>query len=177
MRLSVELEKVIGFFVNTVALRDDLSGNPTFSDLIARVRQTVLEADANQLLPFDKIVEALRLERSSGQSPLFRVMFALQNVAEGDWALSGLTVTRMEVFNQTAKFDLTLFLTDCAEGLKLVMEYNTDLFEAATVERMLAHYGNLLEGAVENPAARLSDLPLLSDEETRSVLVEWYPPA
>ncbi|MSU58569.1 MAG: non-ribosomal peptide synthetase [Pedosphaera sp.] len=173
MRSPVELEKLIGFFVNTLALRDDLSGNPTFGELVARVRQTVLEADANQELPFEKIVEVLRPARSTNQSPLFRVMFAMQNVAGGEWELPGLTVTRMDVFNQTAKFDLTLFLTDCAEGLKLVMEYNTDLFEAATVERMLAHYRNLLEGAVENPAARLSELPLLAEAETRRVLVEW----
>ncbi len=172
-RTHLDIEDLIGFFVNTLVLRTDLSGNPTFRELLHRVREVALDAYAHQDLPFEKLVEELAPERDLSRNPLFDVMFALQNVPEQDLELPGLTLSSLEVDSGTAKFNLTLLVEEGAEGLKGTLEYNTDMFDPATIKRMLGHFQTLLESIVASPELRLSDLPLLTEAERRQLLVEW----
>jgi amino acid adenylation domain-containing protein len=172
-RNRVEIESLIGFFVNTLALRTNVSGNPTFRQLLGRVREVALGAYAHQDLPFEKLVEELNPERDVSRSPVFQVMFGMQNVPRGTLTPSGLTITRVPTASGTAKFDLTLLLNETATGLVCWLEYNTDLFEKDTIARMLGHYENLLKGIVANPEERLSMLPLLTDAERQQLLLEW----
>lgn len=172
-RKHLETEKLIGFFVNTLALRTDLSGDPTFSELLARVNKTALEAFEHDELPFEKLVEELQPERHLSYSPLFQVMFAFQNLPQNSERMHGIEVRHCEVDAKIAKFDLTLSIRRSGEGQLATMEYNTDLFDGATIERMLRHYQTLLEGLVTNPEARISDLPMLTGAERQQLLVEW----
>jgi amino acid adenylation domain-containing protein len=172
-RSRPELESLIGFFVNTLVLRTDLAGNPTFRELLTRVREVTLDAYAHQDLPFEKLVAELQPERDLSQSPLFQAMFALQNAPSSPWALDGLSVRPLPLATTTAKFDLTLELVDSADGLRGQLEYSTDLFEAATIDRLLGHYVVLLTGIVADPGHRIGELPLLSDAERCQILVEW----
>ena len=172
-RNDVETEGLIGVFVNTLVLRADLSADPTFRQLIARVRTVALEAYEHQDLPFEKLVEELHPDRNQSHSPLFQVMFAFQNLPVEALALSRPTWSPVEVDSDTAKFDLTLLIEDPAGKLKAVLEYNTDLFDRDTIERMLGHYQTLLEGIVENPERTISKLPLLTEAEKHQLLVEW----
>ncbi len=171
-RTRAELEGLVGFFVNTLVLRTDLSGDPTFRELVGRVKAVALEAYAHQDLPFEKLVGALNPERALSHSPLFQVVFNLQN-APLRLHQEGLTVSALNTATGTAKFDLTLFVTDTPRDLRASIAYSTDLFDRGTVERLLGHYGRLLEGVVADPDCRISALPLLSEEERRQVLVEW----
>ncbi|MEG4634877.1 condensation domain-containing protein, partial [Microcoleus sp. AR_TQ3_B6] len=168
-----ETEDLIGFFVNTLVLRTDLSENPSFQELLGRVREVALGAYAHQDLPFEQLVEALQPERSLSHHPLFQVMFVLQNAPMPALELPDLTLSSLEIESSTAKFDLTLAMEDTEQGLVGSLEYNTDLFDAATISRMLGHFQTLLEGIVENPALHLSDLPLLTQPERQQLLVEW----
>jgi amino acid adenylation domain-containing protein len=172
-RNRAELENLIGFFVNTLVLRTDFSGNPTFEELLERVRATTLDAYAHQDLSFEKLVEELQPERTLGSSPLFQVTFRFQNLAKDTFVLPGLTVTPVEIDSGIAKFDLALAVREEANGLRAVLEYNSDLFDVARIERMLGHYQTLLEGIVTNPAQRISDLELLTPAERHRLLVEW----
>jgi hypothetical protein len=172
-RNSVELEGLIGCFVNTLALRTDLSGNPSFQELLRRVREVTLEAYAHQDLPFEKLVEALQPERDLNRHPLFQVMFVLQNTPMPALELPGLILSPLEVEKGTAKSDLTLFMTDSEEGLIGLWEYRTDLFEPATIARMLGHFQTLLEGIVAEPEQPISTLPLLTEHERRQLCVGW----
>ena len=172
-RNRAEVEQLIGFFVNTLVLRTDLAGNPSFRELLARVRTVALGAYAHQELPFEKLVEELDPERSLSHSPLFQVMFALQNAPASDAETPGLTMCREFIDCGTAMFDLTLFVFPTAQGLTFRLEYNTDLFDAATITRMLGHFQTLLEGIATNPDQRLTDLPLLSQAERHQLLTEW----
>ena len=172
-RNQVEAEGLIGFFVNTLALRTYLSGNPSFQELLGRVREVALGAYAHQDLPFEKLVEELQPERDRSRTPLFQVMFVLQNTPTSALELPGLTVNSLNINNGTAKFDLTLFIMETAQGLRASLEYNTDLFNAATITRMLGNFQTLLEGIVANPQQRLLDLPLLTAAEQHQLLVEW----
>jgi aspartate racemase len=173
-RSRVEVEGVIGFFANTLVLRADMSGDPTFLELLGRVRQVTLGAYAHQDLPFEKLVEELNPQRDLSHTPLFQVMFALQNAAPTHvLPFSGLTLTPMEVDIGTAKFDLTLTMLGTRGGLKALLEYNSDLFDAATITRMLGHFQTLLEGIVARPEQRLSNLPILTETEIHQLLVEW----
>jgi amino acid adenylation domain-containing protein len=172
-RTRTEIEELIGFFVNTLALRTDLSGDPTFRELVARVREVTLEAYAHQDLPFEKLVEELRPERNLSHPPLFQVGFGLQDAAGEGVAVGEVAVEPVEVDKGTAKFDLTLSMVEGAEGLRGTVEYSTDLFDAGTMARMLGHYRTLLEGIVANPNRRLSELPLLTEAERHRMLVEW----
>ncbi|MBO0799985.1 MAG: AMP-binding protein, partial [Blastocatellia bacterium] len=174
-RNRIEIEGLVGFFVNTLALRTDLSGDPSFRELVSRVREVALEASAHQDLPFEKLVDELQLARDLSRTPLFQVLFVFQNAPRQALELPGLTLTPMEVEGETAKFDLILGVSETDQGLIAKVEYNTDLFEGATISRMLAHYQNLLEGAVRQPAQRLSEMPLLTDAERRQLL-EWNKP-
>lgn len=172
-RSRVEIEGLIGFFVNTLVLRSDLSGNPSFRELLGRVREVCLGAYAHQDLPFEVLVEKLQPERSLSRNPLFQVMFALHNAAVPTLKLSGLTLSSLKVETGTTQLDLSLDMVETEQGLNASVEYNTDLFEAVTITRMLEHFQILLAGIVANPNQRLSDLPLLTQVERQKLLVEW----
>jgi amino acid adenylation domain-containing protein len=172
-RRRVETEGLIGFFVNTLALRTDVSGDPTFRELLGRVREVVLGGYDHQDLPFEKLVEELRPERSLSWTPVVQVMFVLQNAERPSWELAGLRVSPVAVGTGTAKFDLAASVGEHADGLSVTVEYNTDLYEAGTIRRMLGHYETLLSGVVADPEERVSRLPLLTGAERRQVLVDW----
>jgi amino acid adenylation domain-containing protein len=172
-RTRAETEELIGFFVNTLVLRTELSGNPSFRELLRRVREVCLSAYAHQDLPFEKLVEELQPERSLSHSPLFQVLFHLQNAVTERLQLSGLTMSQLEIETKTAKFDLSLAMAESAEGLIGRLNYNTDLFDAATIRRMAEHFQRLLEAVVENPDEQVSHLPLLTEDEKDRILIEW----
>ena len=172
-RNSVEIEGLIGFFANTLVLATDMKGNPSFRELLARVREVALQAYAHQDLPFEKLVEELQPSRNLSHSPLFQVMFQLLNDPVSTLKLAGLTVNSLKVDSGTAKFDLSLSMVDTEQGLIGSLEYNTDLFDAGTINRMLGHFQTLLEGIVANPEQQLSDLPLLTAAQRHQLLVEW----
>src|SRR6185369_4402792 len=171
-RTRAEEEVLIGLFVNTLALRVDLSGEPTFREVLARVRETCLGAYAHQEIPFEKLVQELRPERSLRHSPLFQVFFQL-NAPRESLALSGLNSKRFKAQNETAKFDLTLVLNETADGLAGSLEYSTDLFDPATASRIIANFSTLLSAAVAAPDTRLNALPMLTQSEREQLLQEW----
>ena len=172
-RDRVETEALMGMFVNTLVLRSDLSGDPSFRELMARVRRVALGAMAHQDLPFEKVVADLQPERSLSHMPLFNVAFVFQRGTMQRLELPGVTATRLRIEGGTAKFDLTLYLTESSNGLEGVLEYNTLLFEDATIKRMVGHFETLLEGIVADPDSRISTLPLLTASEEHQLLVEW----
>ena len=172
-RSRTEVEGLAGFFVNTLALRGDLSGNPTFQTLLHRTGETALAAFAHQDLPFEKLVEVLRPQRDMSHSPLFQVMLVLQNATTETAQLANLEVTSTLIPTDTSKFDLTLSVREVGTSLELDLEYSTDLFETATISRLLVHYRTLLEGIVAKPEKRISDLPLLTEGELHELLIEW----
>jgi amino acid adenylation domain-containing protein len=172
-RNLAEIQGMIGFFVNTLVLRSNLSGNPCFKELLKRIRRVALDAYSHQDLPFEKLVEELQPDRSLSHTPLFQVMFALQNFPMPNLEVAGLNLQVQEVNTGTAKFDLTLFVEDRGRELLAIFEYNTDLFKGTTITRMLGHFQTLLEGIVANPNQRLSDLPLLTEVERNQLLIEW----
>ena len=172
-RNRTELERLIGFFVNTVVLRGDLAGDPGFGGLVGRVREEALGAWAHQDVPFDKLVEALAPERDPSRNPLFQVSFGLEEASRPPLPLGpGLTLEALVTLTGTAKFDLSLTFQEVPGGLASSIEYATDLFDAATVRRMLGQLATLLAGAVSHPEARISDLPLLTETE-REELAAW----
>ena len=168
-----ELENLIGVFVNTLVLRCDLSGDPTFVDVLARVRATAMDAYANQDVPFERLVEELKPERDMSRNPLFQVMFILQNMPRDKWQMTGLTVAPFQSDNTTEKFDLTVNLVERPNELKATFSYNTALFDEATIARMLGHFETLLAEVAVDPAQRISDIPLLSSQEESQVLAEF----
>jgi amino acid adenylation domain-containing protein len=172
-RTRPDIEGLIGFFVNTLALRSNLAGNPTFRELLARVRETTLGAYAHQDLPFERLVEALQPERDLRYTPLFQVVFVLQNAPLPTLDLAGLTIAPVAITNQTAKFDLTLMMLETEQGLSGWFEYSTDLFDPATIAAMAARLHTLLAGIVANPDQRVADLPLLTAAERETLLATW----
>ncbi|HLK54917.1 MAG TPA: amino acid adenylation domain-containing protein [Chthonomonadaceae bacterium] len=175
-RTRAEVEGLIGFFVNTLALRGDLSGDPSFRDLLDRVRRVALSAYAHQDLPFEKLVEELSPTRTLSYSPIFQAMFALQNMPNRNHAPGALQIEEMEIESVAAKFDLSLIATESASGLNLTLEYSTDLFQTDRMERMLAHFQNLLQSIVTEPQLPVSRLNLLSETERHQLLVEYNTP-
>jgi amino acid adenylation domain-containing protein/non-ribosomal peptide synthase protein (TIGR01720 family) len=172
-RNRAEVENLLGFFVNSIVLRTDLSGNPTFRELLARVRKVALDAYAHQDLPFERLVYELKPERAADHNPLFQVHFQLLN-DEGSADMTGpLVGDSMEVEASTAKFDLALDLWECPDGLWAHLEYSTDLFREETIARIAGHFCTLLDGIVTDPDKSLAGLPLLSDDEQRQVLIDW----
>ena len=171
-RTRAEIEGLIGFFVNTLVLRTDISGNPSFEELLYRVREVALGAYAHQDLPFEKLVEQLQPARDLSHTPLCQVMLVLDEPMP-QIEMAGLTVSLLAVETATAKFDLTLALENTATGLIGNWEYNTDLFDASTIARMARHFQTLLERIVANPEQRVSELPLLEERERHQLLVEW----
>ena len=172
-RARTEVEELIGFFVNTLALRTDFSGKPTFRELLFRVRDVCFGAYAHQDLPFEKLVEKLQPERDLSRNPLFQVMFLLQNAPSYTPKLAALTVGRIGVDTGTSKFDLTLGLAERGQKLIGFFEHNTDLFDQSTIKRMVGHFRMLLQGIVANPDQPISTLPLLTEAERHQLLVEW----
>jgi amino acid adenylation domain-containing protein len=172
-RTQAETEGLVGFFVNTLALRLDLSGDPTFVELLHRAQEVALGAFAHQDLPFEKLVEELQPERDLGHTPVFQVALAYQNFPSHKLELPGLTLQSEATETGSAKFDLMLYTWQRADGLRAVLEYNIDLFDAGTMIRMLSHFGTLLESIALNPNQRLSQLRLLTQEEEHQLLGEW----
>jgi amino acid adenylation domain-containing protein len=167
-----ELDGLIGFLANTLVLRVDLAGDPSFAQLLTRVKDAVRGAFAHEDLPFEKMVEAAQVERDQSRSPVFQVLF--NHVPDTQVPrLGDLTVRNLRVDVGTAKFDLSVYLGEANGQLEGFVEYNTDLFDSATIERLIGHYDTMLQGIVANPAARLSTLPLLTSAETQQMLYTW----
>jgi amino acid adenylation domain-containing protein len=173
-RQRAETEAVAGLFVNTLALPADLAGDPPFADLLARVRETTLDAYAHQDLPFEKLVEELRPERDLSHAPVLQVMLAVQNAPLAPPAFAGLDLQALDLDTGTAKLDLMLAVVDRAGGRRILQaEYSRDLFDRTTVARLLDSLSGLLAAAAADPGLRLSDLPLLSEAGRQQSLVEW----
>ncbi|HLM46854.1 MAG TPA: condensation domain-containing protein, partial [Myxococcaceae bacterium] len=176
-RTRKEVEELIGFFVNTLVLRTDVGGDPSFREVLGRVREGTLEAYEHQEVPFERVVEALRPERTPSHSPLFQVMFALQNGDAGGDGLPGLDVAWIDAEPDTAKFDLSLGLTATSRGLQGGIDFSRDLFEASTIRRMLGHLERVLEQVAMNSDVPLSGLELMGEAERACVLEAWNPAA
>lgn len=171
-RTHAQTEGLIGFFVNTMIFRTDLSGNPSFRQLLGRVKEVTLGAYAHQDLPFEKLVKELRPERNLSQQPVFQVALALQNFPREQLELAGLTWTPIDSEQVTALFDLTLHLSEAADGLHGIFEYATDLFDQGTIEGMVGHFRVLLEEIVADPDRAIEHLQLLREAE-RQQLLQW----
>ncbi|SFX81224.1 amino acid adenylation domain-containing protein [Thermoactinomyces sp. DSM 45891] len=168
-----EIEGLIGFFANTLVYRADLSGNPTFQELLSQVRQKALQAYEYQDIPFEKVVEAVKPDRNTSHSPIFQTMFTLQNTKQKFPQWPDRSMELIESHNSVAKFDLSLFASETDEGLQFTFEYNTDLFDATTIERMVGHFKQWLIEIVAQPKKLLSELNMLSKAEHKRLLVEW----
>jgi amino acid adenylation domain-containing protein len=172
-RNRVELENLIGLFVNTLVIRCDVSGGPSFKTLLRRVRATALEAYSNQDMPFEKLVEVLNPQRSLSVAPLFQVMFQLQNAPMPPARISGLTITPIQIDTGFSQVDLSLTLWEEQDFMKGTFEYNTDLFESASIKRMVDHFQVLLDGVLTDVGQKISHLPMMSQEEMHRLLVKW----
>jgi amino acid adenylation domain-containing protein len=172
-RNQLETENLVGVFLNSLPFRGDLTGDPTFHELLARTRRTALAAYAHQAVPFERLVDALQPERDLSRPPLFQVMLVLQNEPLRPLELKGLKLMPARVHSGTSKFDLSFSFEETCPTLGGYVEYNSDLFEGATIERMLGHFQTMLAAAVGNPAERISALPLLTDTERQQMLVTW----
>jgi amino acid adenylation domain-containing protein len=172
-RTQPEIEPLIGFFVNTLVLRTRLSGEQSFRSLLEQVRTTTLDAYAHQDAPFEAVVEALQPERSTSRPPLFQVMFALSNSTQSGMELPEIRIEPLEMSGSSAKFDLTLSLFETATSVSGTLEYALDLFETATIERLLGHFQTLLRAIVVDPEQRIDRLPLLTDAEQQQIVHGW----
>ncbi|HEU5130974.1 MAG TPA: amino acid adenylation domain-containing protein, partial [Pyrinomonadaceae bacterium] len=172
-RNRAEIEDLIGFFVNTLVMRTRLQADESFRELLQRVREVVLDAHSHQDLPFEKLVEELEPVRDLSRSPLFQVMFGLQNAPRESLELPGLTFNQLPSGSRTAKFDLEMSVTEGRQGLLVSLTYNTDLFEAGTIERMLGHFQTLLETVIADPEQRVGTCALMPAAEKEQVLIEW----
>jgi len=168
-----ETEKLIGLFINAVALRTDLAGGPTFSELLKRVREVTLGAYAHQDLPFERLVEHLHAERDMSRSPLFQILFLFQNAPLGTLELPGITLAPLEYYSGAVGYDLMISVREQGQNLHVKWEYSKDLFNETTIKRMLQHYSVLLEAIASDPEARISELPLLDEVERKQLLVDW----
>ena len=169
-----EVENLIGFFVNTLVLRTDLSGNPSFIELLRRVKEVCLGAYAHAELPFERLVEELQPERNLSHSPVFQVLFVLQNTpADAAFKLPGIEISPVALDVKTAPFDLTLNLEEIGENIYGRLRYNVDLFDAESIQRMAGNFLTLLESIVEGVDRPIAELPLLQPSERRSLLTQW----
>jgi alpha-ketoglutarate-dependent taurine dioxygenase len=171
-RDRAEVEPLIGFFINLLVLRTDLSGNPSFRALLGRVREVALGAYAHQDMPFAKLVEVLRPDRRSSTTPLFQVLFVLQNTPMPPLELSDLTISPLEINTGKAKFDLALFMKETEQGLAGLWKYNTELFDAEAIAHFSHHFETLLSSIVKNPDTRIDTLEMLSEAEKQKQLAE-----
>ncbi|MBB5066902.1 condensation domain-containing protein, partial [Granulicella mallensis] len=172
-RTQRETEELIGFFVNMLSLRVDFTGQPTVSELLRRVRETAIGAQAHQELPFEQVVERIKPSRSQAHSPIFQVMFAWQNNEVSDLELPGLHLSGLESESSVAKFDLTLNLSETDDEIEGILEYSTALFKSETVERYGRYLVRLLEAMTRGEDERVSQLPMLPAEEREQLLVGW----
>ncbi|MDJ0901106.1 MAG: amino acid adenylation domain-containing protein [Xenococcus sp. MO_188.B8] len=172
-RDRIETENLIGFFINTLVLRTQLDGNPTFKELLARVKEVATGAIAHQEIPLEKLVEELQPERDLIHTPLFQVLFQLRNIPQAALELQSLKFQEFQLDRGIAAFDLTLDIVEEPAGLSCVFAYKTDLFDAATITQMAGHFQTLLSAIVENPQQRVGELPLLTPAEKHQLLVEW----
>jgi aspartate racemase len=172
-RMRAEVEPLIGFFVNMLALRSDFSGNPTVREALARVRTVALGAYEHQDLPFEKLVEVLNPARSRSFSPLFQVAFIHQPDPQPETFFLGLRESGESLERRYTVFDLGLTTWESEGGLHVELEYSTDLFDAPTIQRILAHFQRVLEAMVSDPEQRILNLPLMTEAELHQVLVEW----
>jgi amino acid adenylation domain-containing protein len=172
-RNRAETEGLIGFFVNTLVMRTDLSGKPTVREVLQRVRDIALGAYAHQDLPFEKVVDAVQPDRDISHSPLFQVMFALQNAEEEPIELPGLTIAPLDVDSDVSRFDVTVTMLENESDVQGLIEYNTDLFDSSTIERLIGHFQNILEAMTANPDGSIDSLQMMAPEEYRRIIVEW----
>jgi len=171
-RNRIESEGLIGFFVNQLVLRGNLSGNPSFKELLSRVRHVCLDAYLNQDIPFEKLVEELQPERNLSHAPVFQISFSLETPSQDRLELPGLSLTVLPVETGTAKFDLSLSLVETGAGLRGTVEYDRDLLEAESVQQLMGHYELLLQSIVQEPARRLWELELLGAAERQELLAQ-----
>ena len=172
-RNFVETEHLVGYFVNMLPLRTSLKGDPSFQELLGRVRESALGAYAHPYVPFEQLREPLHLAGDLRYNPLFQVMFALQNLPLDTLTLPGLTLSPVKLDLASAKVDLTLWIREHPDGLKAALAYNVDLFAQPTAARILEHFQRLLQCIVANPSQRISQLPVLGEDERRLLFVEW----
>ncbi|PMB24660.1 non-ribosomal peptide synthetase, partial [Fischerella thermalis CCMEE 5319] len=172
-RNRAELEGMLGLFVNTLVLRNNLSGNPSFRELLHRVREMTLDAYAHQDLPFEMLVEELQPERDLSRNPLYEVMFVLQNTPSSVEEVSGLTLHTLDFDSGTAQLDIFLSMSESEERLTGCLEYNTDIFDSATITQFINNFQTLLENIVANPEQRLSELSLLTASEQEQLLFKF----
>ncbi|MEO1183788.1 MAG: amino acid adenylation domain-containing protein, partial [Cyanobacteria bacterium J06636_27] len=172
-RNRAELEGLIGFFVNTLVLRTELNNNPTFVQVLQRVRQVTWDAYDHQDLPFEKLVEELHPERDLSYNPLFQIKFRLENPPAEKIEIPGLTLSSLGQVNPSAKLDLSLDMYETSDGLVGGFEYNKGLFTETTIKRMVGHFCTLLEGIANQPTQRIGELPLLTPIEQQQILIEW----
>ncbi len=173
-RNRMEIEGSIGCFINTLVMRTNLAHNPSFQELLGRVKQVALGAYAHQDLPLERLIEALNPVRDLSRSPLFQVMFIFEHITNENWSIPDVTVTPIEVHRRgISTFDLTLNLEETTTGIQGGIEYNTDLFEPETIERMVEHFQILLTDIVTNPTQCIGNLPLLTPAEQDRILVQW----
>ena len=173
-RNRLEVEQLIGFFANTLVMRADLADDPAFTELLARVKKTALEAYDHQDVPFEAVVDALQLERSLSHTPVFQTMFVLQEArTEREYAVGGLDLSPVEFDLGLTKFDLTLELRETPDGLAGTVEYNTDLYDGDTIRRFVGHYTELLASVVADPRVRVSRLGMLGEAERHQILHLW----
>lgn len=172
-RRDVDSEKLIGFFLNTLVMRTDLSGDPTYRELLARVREVTLGAYSHQDVPFEQLVAELRPDRNLSWSPIFQVIMQYETLSKESLKFAKLEIADSQLDLGISRFDLALTLSDKPQGVLAKLQYNSDLFEPATSMQMLSHFKSLLEGIVKNPDERISRLPLLTNAERHQQLVEW----
>jgi amino acid adenylation domain-containing protein len=171
-RNQPEAQQLIGLFENMLVLRNDLSGDPSFVELLQRVRATAEEAFANEI-PFEKVLDELRPQRDLSRSPLFQIMFELRTSIQENFSVPGLVVSPTEVENGAERFDLAVTLCESKHGVRARFGYNADLFDDSTISRMTEHFLRLLQGVIENSERPISQLPLLPDSERQKILIDW----
>ena len=171
-RDELETEGLIGFLVNTLALRMDLSSDPTFTELLRRVGETTMNANLHQRTPLHHIVRALGQDGNLDARTLFQAVFGWQKNFEEEWSLPGIEVRRLDIDNGTSKFDLTMLVTEGAHDLRIRIEYSTDLYERRTIERLGRQFRMLVEGVLAAPSKHISEYPLDTEEEQKQVL-QW----
>jgi len=171
-RNRAETESLIGFFINELALRTDLSGDPTFRELLARIREVTLGAYSHQDMPFDRLIDALKIERSPAHHPLFQVCFVFQNLPRTSIDVSSLTISNLPIENKVARFELVLRAWESGHGMRLMLEYNSDLFMPATITRLLDLFETLLGIVVHQPEAALSSLVEMLAQADRARLTD-----
>ncbi len=168
-----ELQNLIGFFINTLVFRSDFSGSPSFTELVKKVHKTSIDAFDNKDVPFEKVVEALKIKRTQEQSPLFQTLFVMQNTPKNEIKLDGLSFEFKEIETNNVKFDLTLSIEESEQGLTGLLGYNTDLFNEDTVDEFIKRFKIFLNNVIENHSAALSKVELVSKKERKVLISEW----